>query len=779
MRCKNCGTELPDSARFCYMCASPVGEGQPVETDVAPADKDAAKTAAEESAVEDDAASVADGAAAGAADEPAAEKGSDEPIFVSTSGDDDDEDADATGVAPFDPASMPAPVKLEESLPVAAVPFVPMAPAPRSTYVQRRTSRPVRSSRPGTNSAPTSATGYANGAWPQNSAWSLADGDPANAASSDGDAAASADAASANPIGDMKNKFTRALGSWTATSAARSEKKRQEKEIKEAARRVQDRENAAAKAAEERARREAAAKAALEEKERLEREALAASAAVAAAEASAQDAEPQVEEVVDQTADQVEAVDAAEVSAQEAADAVGLAGADAAVDVVDELEPVDVAAADEAEAEPTATEAELAAAFAEQTLAADDPEPVATDEPEHTDAPVAENDDQVTAVMRPIRAVHFASRASSYGTDSDSVNTGDDVSSFWKDGAAEVDGDFNAYDDGTGRSSNGGSLFNGAFKSKKPLIAAGIAVLAVLLIAGGAVAAFSGSSSTKETPQLKPATEVTMPVQETTVAEEPAEEETVVDVKTSVDAYSWSDLSKISALISAATSESDALTIAKKYNLCSSTGALDGTQRKSLQLTDGTTVNMRIAGFWHDLKSDGTGHAGISFIADTSVATMAMSESTSDADWGTCSLREWLNGEFVEMLPSEVKGALVSVSKQTNRYSSTSEQEATDDKVWLVSYTELVGSLESGSYRYGSYNPEGDQYQLFANLGVSWSQSNSAMSVSGDVVNWWTRTADTANADRIIAPRNEDGYAGISRNPTVSGEVGVVPGFCL
>ena len=768
MRCKNCGTELPDSARFCYMCASPVGE-EPAATDVAAVDEEnAAEPVDEEGVAEAEAADAPATDEAPVDSDAAAEKGSDESVFVSTPSDDDD-DSDAP--APFDPSSMPAPVKLEESLPVAAVPFVPMAPAPRSTYVQRRASRPVRSSRPGTNSAPTSATGYANGAWPQNSAWSLAGDDSANATAAEAAETASGDAASANPIGDMKNKFTRALGSWTATSAARSEKKRQEKEIKEAARRVQDREHAAAQAAEERARRESAAKAALEEKERLEREALAASAA-AVTETPAQEAEPQVDEVVDQAIEQTEAVDSAAIAAQEVAEPEAVA------------EVIEPEFADEAAAEPApaSTEAELAAAFADEMLASDpEPEAAATDEPERAAAPIAENDEQVTAVMRPVRAVHFAPRASSYSTDSDSVNTGDDVSSFWRDGAAETSEDFNAYDDGVGRSANGSgsSLLNGAFKSKKPLVAAGIAILAVLLIAGGAVAAFSGSSSTKETPQLKPATEVTMPVQETTVAEEPAEEETVVDVKTSVNAYSWSDLSKISALISAATSESDALTIAKKYNLCSSTGALDGTQYKSLQLTDGTTVNMRIAGFWHDLKSDGAGHAGISFIADTSVATMAMSDSTSDADWGSCSLREWLNGEFVQMLPSEVKDVLVSVSKQTNRYSSTGEQEATDDKVWLVSYSELVGSLGSGSYRYGSYNPEGDQYQLFANLGVTWSESNSVMSVSGDVVNWWTRSADTANADRIIAPRNEDGYAGISRNPTVSGEVGVVPGFCL
>ncbi len=761
MRCENCGTELPDGARFCYMCASPVGESgeKPTADVVGGAGNGSGETdGSGEAVVEDEAQSApeqveGDFDAADQDEAPVAETDA-TPAAVPEEDDALDEGADDQP-APV----IPAPVKLEGPLPVAAVPFVPMAPAPRSTYVQRRVSRPVRSSRPGTNSAPTIASGYENG-WPQNSAWSL------NADAGNQSAPAATQADGANPVDGMKNKLTRAFDSWGASSAARSEKKRQEREIREAARKVQEAERAAARDAEDRARREAAAKAAREEKERIEREALIASRRRTAAEPVEEEpVEPQVGDVAEVSVP----TGAPDLAVEETSVAPSVEDAPNAGLTVPAPALLDDAAAAPAAGVPAVSES-----------APIDESPV----PEPAEFASAE----ATQVMESMPARHPAFSVPEVleesTADSNYIETGD-VTGFWgEDDDLEVESTGHLETSRRPYETAGPSMNAYAFKtrnrhqSKKTYLAVGIAVLAVLLIGIGAFAALSGSSSKTETPQLKPSTDITVVTTDST-EEEPAEETGDVAVKATVEDYTWSDLSKISALISACTSESEALKVAEKYNLCSATGTLDGTQTKSLRLTDGTTVNMRIVGFWQDLKSDGTGHAGISMLADSSVATMAMSDSTSSADWGTSSLRTWLNGEFVELLPSEVKEVLVSVSKQTNRYTSTSEQEATDDKVWLISYSELVGSLESGSYRYDSYNPEGSQYQLFSNQGVSWSEANTLMSVGGDCVNWWTRSADTVNAERIIAPRNEDGYPGYSRNPTVSGEVGVVPGFCL
>ncbi|WP_321973039.1 DUF6273 domain-containing protein [Paratractidigestivibacter sp.] len=658
MRCENCGTELPEGARFCYMCAVPVGE-------TADGDAVAAKGADTEEA----------GAEAGAA-----------AVVVGEFEDDTIDERE----------TIPVPFKLEGTLPVAAVPLVPVVPASRSVYVQRRMSQPNRTPRSGVNSAPASASNYKNAGWSQNSERSHAgNGEKDAEAAATGAIGAAGDAAGvAGAIDDMKSKLTKAFGSWDASFASLSEKMRQEREIKEAAHRVQKQESTESSAAAER------------EEERLEHEAPVA--------ASKKVAEPADAEVAEVAAD----AEAASVDAFEA-------------DAVTEF--AETVAIDAAEDAPAARPASASAAFRAVTL------------PDVPEIP---------------------------STDDDSIES-DDVSAFWSsDPYTDDDADIPARE--------GYVYAHDRYKMRnKPLIATIIAVAAVVLIGIGAFAAFFSKPAESETPQLKPATEVTLPGQDASDEEEAEpEEEIAVAVEASVNDYSWSDLSKIAAVISSKTSETEALEVAKKYNLCSASGSLDGSQAKTLRLSDGTSVNMRIVGFWHDLKSDGTGHAGISFIADASVGTRAMCES-GYTDWGSSTLREWLNGEFLESLPTEVKDSLVSVSKQTNRYTLTQKQEVTDDKVWLASYSELVGPLEDGSDRYYSYNSEGDQYQLFANQGVSWSQASNQLIVGGDCVNWWTRSPDTANAERYLAPRNEDGNPAYSRNPALPNQVGVVPGFCL
>ena len=249
-------------------------------------------------------------------------------------------------------------------------------------------------------------------------------------------------------------------------------------------------------------------------------------------------------------------------------------------------------------------------------------------------------------------------------------------------------------------------------------------------------------------------------------------------MRASVEDYSWDELSQIADMIAGAKDQSSALEIEKKYNLVSAAGTLDGTQAKTLQLSDGTSVKMRIAGFRHDQRSDGSGVAGITFLAD-SIASVRPMNTPERVDWSQTSLRAWLNGEFLGLLPDELSGKVVEVKKQTNRASDFSSQEETDDKVWLLSYFELVGEVSASSSRSGVYNPEGTQYQMFSDLGGQWEGTNEAFMVSGECANWWLRSPDPANEGLIIAPRNSDGSPGLARNSAIDGEVGVVPAFCL
>lgn len=688
MRCKKCGAELPDGARFCYMCASPV---EPEE-----GEKNAQTTSEP-----------------GGAGEPGAARAEE----------------------------IPSPVKLEGPLPVGAVPFVPMAPSPRSTYVQRRGARPVKSSRPGSNSAPTTASGYSTSAWPENSAWSLEGRLP-----DDAGRMIERRNESDDPIGSAKNAINQVISSWSAASAERGEKKRKEKEIREAARRVQEQKREEERLAAEKAWREQ------EEKERRE------------AERTQREQREQEERRELELAELREAAAAAEAMQEAPADQ----GAEPADDP--QTEPV----APEAATDVTATESFLPAdqveEIAEDPAQQNEPEPAAAEEPvdEDDDQPTAAFDAQPDAGERHARDERGLS--SLWSDESDDVfeaATTRDLSGATSRAEEAHKPGFAAVPRGAARA---GAPRNLPFN---PVAVVAVVIALVAVVALG-IGVLGGGQKQPEPTTPEPAQQASEPQ----ATPEPEPETPAVAVRASVEDYSWDELSQLADMIAGAKDQSSALEIEKKYNLVSAAGTLDGTQAKTLQLSDGTSVKMRIAGFRHDQRSDGSGVAGITFLADSIVSVRPMN-TPERVDWSQTSLRAWLNGEFLGLLPDELSGKVVEVKKQTNRASDFSSQEETDDKVWLLSYFELVGEVSASSSRSGVYNPEGTQYQLFSDLGGQWEGTNKAFMVSGECANWWLRSPDPANEGLIIAPRNSDGSPGLARNSAIDGEVGVVPAFCL
>ncbi len=250
-------------------------------------------------------------------------------------------------------------------------------------------------------------------------------------------------------------------------------------------------------------------------------------------------------------------------------------------------------------------------------------------------------------------------------------------------------------------------------------------------------------------------------------------------VRAAVEEYSWSELSQISALISAASSDDEAIQIAIEYNLCNDDGTLDGTQTKELELTDGTTVTMRVAGFNQDEKSDGSGTAGITFIAEDSVGSMAMTTDLTSYGWADSELRTWLNGDLLAELPDELQSLVVAVDKTTNPVagSDVTEQVTTSDSVWLLSYSEIVGELTTDNKRYDYYTSEGEQYQLFSDVGVEWHSTNEILSLyTGEECWWWMRSPDVLSSEHFLCVYYDGSAYHYHRAPS-SNEV--IIGFCI
>lgn len=257
-------------------------------------------------------------------------------------------------------------------------------------------------------------------------------------------------------------------------------------------------------------------------------------------------------------------------------------------------------------------------------------------------------------------------------------------------------------------------------------------------------------------------------------------------VKSAVEAYTWNELSQISAEIGAAGDEAAAIEVAKKYNLCTPEGKLDGTQVKSVTLADGTRTTVQIVGFAHDDKTAG-GKAGITFIFGDCVGEASMNgEPTNAGGWEASQLRGYLNGDWRSQLPQELDAVIVPVDKLTNNVGETqdvSSVTATSDSLWLFSLAELAGPISATEASYGYewlpeiFNAEGSRYQLFSDAGVAWDGENSILvkNFQGSSFSWWERTPN---------PLYTYGFWSVASvgNPNAGGDIdsyGVVPGFCI
>lgn len=261
-------------------------------------------------------------------------------------------------------------------------------------------------------------------------------------------------------------------------------------------------------------------------------------------------------------------------------------------------------------------------------------------------------------------------------------------------------------------------------------------------------------------------------------------------VKSAVEAYTWDELSQISAEIGAAGDEAAAIEVAKKYNLCTPEGKLDGTQVKSVTLADGTQTTAQIVGFAHDDKTSG-GKAGITFIFGDCVGEAPMNgESTNSGGWEASQMRGYLNGDWRVQLPEDLNAAIVPVDKLTNNVGETqdvSSVTATSDSLWLPSFAELAEPIPAADlgegYEWAAdiLNAEGARYKLFDDMGVNWNGSNSILvkNFQGSPSGWWERSPFPGYSDHSAGFRlvGSDGnpsygdYAGYS--------FGVVPGFCI
>lgn len=263
--------------------------------------------------------------------------------------------------------------------------------------------------------------------------------------------------------------------------------------------------------------------------------------------------------------------------------------------------------------------------------------------------------------------------------------------------------------------------------------------------------------------------------------------------------YSWDELSQISTKIAAAATDDDGLAIAQEYKLADAAGA-PVNETREVVLDDNTLAYARIVGFRHDQRADGSGVAGMTLMVSMLSEQPMETSNTSQGGWESSSLRAWLAGDGMALLPDDLASHIVSVSKASNNVGVTSDLASvtqTADGLWAFSAVEVCGNITwfedefatEISYTAGLdtvLNAEGAQYPYFSAAGVteeSGGQSGAlALTYRGSSRPWWYRSAyplnyaDTSSSSYFFRA-SETGFPSSVGQANVT--AGVVAGLCI
>lgn len=215
--------------------------------------------------------------------------------------------------------------------------------------------------------------------------------------------------------------------------------------------------------------------------------------------------------------------------------------------------------------------------------------------------------------------------------------------------------------------------------------------------------------------------------------------------------------------------------------------AMDAGTEWSITLTDGNTLTYRIIGINHDDLVDGSGKAGLTFLTTSTGIQSRMNAVANNAGgWESSELRQKMNmGEIWNLMPAELQTKVKPVIKLTNNIGGGSDNvhaavTDTTDKLFLLSYSEIVETPYSGWSSNSWLAFEGTQYEVFKGKvtnterpGAGNKGNNSAISI-GDY--WW---------ERSVAPYNYNSFFIVndSGNPSdgafAAYSLVVCPAFCF
>lgn len=318
--------------------------------------------------------------------------------------------------------------------------------------------------------------------------------------------------------------------------------------------------------------------------------------------------------------------------------------------------------------------------------------------------------------------------------------------------------------------------------------------LLVLVPAGRAMAATGASSDRVEDTDAKgAATDGAAEVQPfVEFVDESKLELPEVEVRKGLVAYSWEELGQIADAISKAPTFEEAMSIARAFHLTDENGYLTDCEAKPVELANGMQTSVRIVAFNHESLADEKGEqgdwAGMTFtFCDILESRQMDASNVNTGGWEGCDLRAYLNGEFLDQLPEDLRSVIRPTLKWTNNVGVSETTDCvttTSDLLWLFSAVELASTQnwsangERPAYCNAVWNCEGWQYQLFWEGGAYNRNASDVLKRNRNgSPSWWrTRSADPSFANAYLCVSEKGAVTGYTY---AADSYGMVPGFCL
>ena len=170
--------------------------------------------------------------------------------------------------------------------------------------------------------------------------------------------------------------------------------------------------------------------------------------------------------------------------------------------------------------------------------------------------------------------------------------------------------------------------------------------------------------------------------------------------------------------------------------------AMDAGTEFSMKLTDGQTLEYRIIGINHDDLADGSGKAGLTFLTTSTGIKSCMNANNDNAGgWEKSELRQKMNGgEIWSLMPADFQSKVKAVKKLTSNvgaHDKNATVTGTSDKLFLLSYSEIVETPYSEYSDWSWLGKEGSQYEAFRGKVANNHSNNDCLKIGRE---WWERS---------------------------------------